>query len=248
MSAKLIRHIGRIKSTGAKCVVVFRKLPADPASGIAEDREFALVVETGAIPDAFHDNMIDVVNSPEAQQTHNLYEVFARRLFLDGTQMLATLHQRGWLRKMAVDNVVLYPLPSVPLGLREANDSIDAITHDVPLPRKEDGTVALPPEELASTARGLLAQAELLELDAAAKRLEAYTLDPSLRPIGRPKTSDVEKEKAKERENAKRRDLYRRSKNKKEAAAGAVVEAAIVDPATMSKVNARVKKKSEPVQ
>ena len=71
---------------------------------------------------------------------------------------------------------------------------------------------AMPKADPVALAKGLILQAELLEADAAAKREEAYTLDPESRPSrGRPalpvdikaQKLEEQKEKRRERERAK---------------------------------------------
>jgi hypothetical protein len=58
-----------------------------------------------------------------------------------------------------------------------------------------------------AVAKGLILQAELLEQDANAKREEAYTLAPDLKPgRGRPPTPDELKEQKLEERKAKRRE------------------------------------------
>ena len=50
-----IKHVGKLSNTGKKVVVVFRELPDDP--------ENCLVVDTDALPDWFHDDIINAVMS-----------------------------------------------------------------------------------------------------------------------------------------------------------------------------------------
>lgn len=184
------RHVGT-NHLGHKVIVVFREIPDDP--------DHCLVVESQTLPDMYHDNLMSVVDSLEAQQTINLYEVLNRRMFGDGQQMLQTLHQRGLLRKMKVDQVTLLPMPNRQLPLREANKAIAGNDTAAPEPVE---TVATPQAEPVTPKGGdsqpagvsddkaiaasLLEQARLLEADAVKKREEAYKLDPALKKGGRP--------------------------------------------------------------
>lgn len=185
----ITRHVG-IDHLGNKLVVIFREIPEDP--------EHCLVVQSSTLPDMYHDNLMNVVESQEAQQTHDLYEVLNRRVFGDGGQMLLTLHQRGLITKMKVDQVSLIPMANRKLSLREANAAIGSIVTasgtvtdpDLPVARS---LVEQPPDANAEArddnklrAQMLVEQARLLEADAKRVRDQAYSLDPSLKAGGRP--------------------------------------------------------------
>lgn len=189
--SKIMRHVGQ-DHLGHKLVVIFRELP--------EDTEHCLVVESNTLPDMYHDNLMNVVESQEAQQTVNLYEVLNRRVFGDGQHMLNALHNRGLLRKMSVDQVSLIPMPNRKLSLREANQAI-AGTAPVKQPEQQSAPVAeepqastapvesreqTPEEKNKAQAQNLLTQARLLEADAKKYREQAYALDPALKAGGRP--------------------------------------------------------------
>jgi hypothetical protein len=222
---EITRHTGRLSTTGQRCVVVFREVP--------EDQNYALIVQTDQLPDMFHDNLMHVIQEPVAQQEHDLSKVLYRRRFANGEPMLQALHERGFLRKEPVDNVVLYPMPNRPLSLREANEEIEKMEGKY-VPENEvakPDASTVPSEDVVSaggtastdaseddsaTAATLLFQAELLEKDAQGFREKAYTLDPSLRPSkGRPKISDAEKARRKQQHN-KKRTAKKASKNKSE--------------------------------
>ena len=178
--SKIMRHVGQ-DHLGHKLVVIFRELP--------EDTEHCLVVESNTLPDMYHDNLMNVVESQEAQQTVNLYEVLNRRVFGDGQHMLNALHNRGLLRKMSVDQVSLIPMPNRKLSLREANQAI-AGTAPVAEPQASTAPVEsreqTPEEQTKAQAQNLLTQARLLEADAKKYREQAYELDPALKAGGRP--------------------------------------------------------------
>ena len=181
--SKLMRHVGQ-DHLGHRLIVVFRELPEDP--------EHCLVVESSTLPDMYHDNLMNVIESQEAQQTVNLYEVLHRRVFGDGQHMLTALHSRGLLKKLSVDHVNLLPMPNRALPLREANAAINGdpvkapeaiVDAVVPTPTSEEPASD---EERKAKALGLVEQARLLEADAQKYRDQAYELDPSLKAGGRP--------------------------------------------------------------
>src|SRR5690606_10278559 len=113
----LKKHAGQLSNTGVRVAVVFRKLPNDDNS--------CLIVETERLPDSYHDYVIQCLNSKEALETNEFYEVLNRRTFPDGLNCLTALHQRGYLRKEPVSNITMYPLPGQAVPLALINATID---------------------------------------------------------------------------------------------------------------------------
>jgi hypothetical protein len=233
----LKKHAGQLANTGVRVAVVFRKLPNDTNN--------CLIVETERLPDSYHDFLMQCLNSREASETNDFYEVLNRRTFPDGTNCLTSLHQRGFLRKEPVSNVNMIPLPGkvVPLALINATidktvDQYMANQNNRPV---ESKTIDLPPitgDDAASIAKGLIVQAELLEKDAAAKREEAYALDPSSKPgRGRPPTPEELKEARAEEKKEKRRERDRAN-----AAAARIAKA---EASLNEKVEKKLKRDSE---
>ena len=191
--ANIMKHVG---SHGQKpCVVVFRQVPNEP--------ENCLIVETGTLEEQKHDDLLNVVQSLEAQESNNISEVLSRRTFTDGSNMLNDLHFSKKLIKVSVGNVNLTPTPSDSISLAEVNAEIGKIESDsnppmntVIAPETLERPVAVP-TGATDLAEGLIVQAGLLEEDAKAlmadaesKRAEAFAMDPSLAPKkgpGRPK-------------------------------------------------------------
>jgi hypothetical protein len=208
----LKKHSGLLKNTGARVAVVFRKLPNDDKT--------CLIVETERLPDSYHDYIIQTLNSKEAAETNEFYEVLNRRTFPDGSNCLTSLHQRGFLRREPVTNVTMMPLPGQSVPLELINATIDKKVDEYVARQKMEAVAVLEPAVIASAeptdpvivAKGLILQAELLEADAAAKREEAYTLSPESRPgRGRPTLpEDLKAEKLEERK-AKRRERDQRN-------------------------------------
>lgn len=221
----LKKHQGVLANTGVRVAVVFRKLPNDDKS--------CLIVETERLPDSYHDSVIQTLNSREATETNEFYEVLNRRTFPDGLNCLTALHQRGFLRKEPITNVTMVPLPGQKVPLALINATIDGKVAEYKA--SEDAKVevqeATPvveennPERDLAIAKGLVAEAALLEQSAAAKREEAYALAPELRPgKGRPALpEDIKAQKLEERKD-KRRE---RDRAKAAAAKEAKIESAI---------------------
>jgi len=248
----LKKHSGQLSNTGVRVAVVFRKLPNDDNS--------CLIVETERLPDSYHDYVIQCLNSREALETNEFYEVLNRRTFPDGLNCLTALHQRGYLRKEPVSNITMYPLPgqAVPLALINATidkkvDEYKAREANTP-PKVEDTRTPaekqaaaealaarmqgdVPPTDttnLVAKAKALISQAELLESDAERKREEAYTMAPELRPgRGRPPTPEEEKAQKMEERKAKRRERDQR----KAAEAKVEKKEAALDARVAAKIN-----------
>lgn len=111
-----LKHVGKIKSTGKKVLVAFRTLPGDAYS--------SLVVATENLNDDQHNSLIQLVESPSAQQAFEFHEVLARARFPDGSTMLPTLHQQGKLLKVPTDQVLMTPNFHVSISLSELNQII----------------------------------------------------------------------------------------------------------------------------
>lgn len=111
-----IKHVGRIISTGRKCIVVFRTIPGDAFN--------ALVAPTELLSDSYHDSLINFVESTAGQDSFELGEALARGLFPDGNKMLEALHLTGKLVKVPTDQIDMIPNPSTRIRLSELNQII----------------------------------------------------------------------------------------------------------------------------
>ena len=230
--ANMKKHVGILNNTGVRCVVVFRKIP--------DDDENCLIVETERLPDMIHDNIMECVGSPEAQQTNDFYEILNRRTLSDGTNALQALHYKNFLRKTPIEAVSLLPFPGqkLPLGMLNAqiDGTMDQYTAKESVKQKEEvaAEVAANPmsdmNDPTMRAKALMLQADMLEAEAKGKREEALALDPELgvKKAGRPKSTPEEKAVAAEARKAKRRERDRaKAADKKSKKAEAVVQAAI---------------------
>jgi hypothetical protein len=218
----LKKHAGQLVNTGVRVAVVFRKLPNDDNN--------CLIVETERLPDSYHDYMMQCLNSREASETNEFYELLNRRTFPDGLNCLTALHSRGFLRKEPVSNVNMIPLPGKAVPLALINATIDkkleeymakqTTEQNKDVQKTATATTALPEAVVSgdpvAIARGLLLQADLLEKEAKAKKLEAYAMAPELKPgRGRPTLTENEKlmsehlrkEKRRERDRKKAKEL-----------------------------------------
>lgn len=111
-----MKHIGKMKNNAARVAVVYRTLPGDAYS--------ALVVGTNGLPDAYHDSLMSLIQDTEGQQANELAEILAVRKFPDGTNMLEFLHNRGHLKKVPTNLVLMTPNPQTSIQLDELNTII----------------------------------------------------------------------------------------------------------------------------
>lgn len=180
-----LKHVGKY---GEKpCVVVFREVPNEPDN--------CLIVETTTLEDQKHDELMNVIQSLEAQESNEISEVLSRRQFPDGSNILNDLHFTKKLVKVASNLVFLTPTPTDKIALSDVNSEIRKIDEGTNPPlNTEINPDTLLAEQVqdgstSSQAQGLLQQAELIEgdakammQDAEAKKQAAYELDPSLAP------------------------------------------------------------------
>ena len=226
----LKKHSGQLSNTGVRVAVVFRKLPNDDAN--------CLIVETERLPDSYHDYVIQCLNSKEASETNDFYEVLNRRTFPDGTNCLTSLHQRGFLRKEPVSNITMLPLPGQAVPLALINATIDKKVDEYianqkkPQDKPAEPTTAqpAPASDPLAVAKGLIAMAEMLEQDAEAKREEAYAMAPELKPgRGRPTLpEDIKAEKIEERKTKRRERDQRKAAESKVEKKEAELDAKVV--------------------
>ena len=186
-----------MKNNGARVVVLFRTLPGDSQS--------ALVCGTTALPDAFHDSLMSLVESDSGQQANELADILSVRRFPDGSNMLEFLHRNGLLTKVPTTGVVMMFDAKNQIPLNELNQliadqkgvSIDelAISEDnsdqvkvkeetIPAKnkwdkaREEKATTEAKPETVALTPAEMRSRADALYKEAARLRKEADAMDP----------------------------------------------------------------------
>mgnify|MGYP006284735787 CR=1 FL=1 len=111
-----LKHVGRIKSTGKRCLVVFRTLP--------NDAFYSLVVTTDNLDDSYHNALVNLVESNASQTSNEFGEVLARSVFPDGLTMLPALHLKGMLTKVPTSDVEMLPNSQTTILLSELNQII----------------------------------------------------------------------------------------------------------------------------
>ena len=204
---KTLKHIGKMKNTGAKVLVVFRTLPGESNQ--------SLVIAVSQLPDSYHDAIMAVIESDQAQDVYEFGEILFIRSFPDGRPMLTALQQDNRLQKVPTDLVIMTPSPvdQVPLDqlnlliaeqknctvddlytfvkgapkkntnsvtvetIAEAKDLAPMVDTDVPAPLRAQASNT---EALSDKdiAKSYRSQADAMYKEAARLRREADQLDP----------------------------------------------------------------------
>ena len=196
----MLKHVGKMKHNGAKVCIVYRTLPGDSLS--------ALVVGSATLTDAYHNSLMNEVESAQGQQANELGDHLSSRYFTDGTNMLEQLHVTGKLVKVPTTNVWMTPDTVTEISLDELNVMIAeqkgvslndlSIKDDMPHKQKKtqtqdveikdlsdlansrnvEPTSSLVAESANPTARELRARADKLYKEAANLRKKADEIDP----------------------------------------------------------------------
>jgi len=192
-----LKHVGRFVANGRKCLVAYRTLPGDAYN--------CLVIPTEALEDRYHDALIQLVESNSAQTANEFAEVLARSTFPDGSIMLAALHTKGKLLRVATDQIEMIPNFQTKIKLDQLNvviaeqlgvavddlsikedlknkkrDDVEivevATVTETPMPVVEENFEDMPVEQRATKLRG---QADKLAKQAAELRRQAEALVPT---------------------------------------------------------------------
>lgn len=204
-TSKMTKHVGTYND---KRIVIVLQLPEEPG--------MVHVVDTDALPDLYSQNLVNIVNKPQAQQSRWLGDILHREMFFDGTNALRTLYEKRFIQVVSVDQVTLTPFPNrtVPLAdvlvhfrdpvdekyaeiaaqeqakLNEAMTKTiadvnvpDAVTAAVPNPIHNQHLENLSADRIDQNrmvAANLIAEAQMLENEAVAKRRQAAQYDPRI--------------------------------------------------------------------
>ena len=195
---KPLKHIGRMVNTGAKVLVVFRTLPGES--------NMALVLPVANLSDSYHDSIMTVVETDQAQETFEFGEIMFTRTFPDGRPMLQALQSDNRLQKVPTDLVIMTPTTNDNVQLDQLNVLIaeqrnctidDLYTFVSGAPKKSNGSTVeeivevkdlAPSEPLKAPENAVLSdkdiaksyrsQADAMYKEAARLRKEADALDP----------------------------------------------------------------------
>jgi len=108
-----LKHIGKIKNTGTKIAVIFRTLPGESNT--------ALVLPISQLPDSYHDSLMQLIETEQAQQAFELGEMMFVRMFPDGRPMLQAMQADKRLQKVSTDLIIMTPTASNEVPLDQLN-------------------------------------------------------------------------------------------------------------------------------
>jgi hypothetical protein len=111
-----LKHIGRINNTGVKVLVIFRTLPGES--------DHALVLPVANLTDSYHDSIMTLVETEQAQSAFEFGEIMFTRTFSDGRPMLQAMQADGRLQKVATTLVTMTPSSKDSIILSELNGFI----------------------------------------------------------------------------------------------------------------------------
>lgn len=113
---KSLKHIGKMKNTGSKVLVIFRTLPGESGT--------ALVLPVATLPDQYHDAIIQLVETEQSQDANEFGEMMFIRHFPDGRPMLLAMQQDNRLQRVPTDSVLMTPKINSSIPLDELNSLI----------------------------------------------------------------------------------------------------------------------------
>jgi hypothetical protein len=190
MTTPIRRHVGKISNTDSRVVITMMQIPDRPTH--------ALIVYADTMPGPMEQAINDIVNSAEGQGEEMLANVLNRRLMNNGKSVFLTMHEMGLLHAVPIQQIVMMPLPHMPVPLPTLLEQMGRLPQPVKteladmytnppmhptMPNQHIQNVrAQSHEEKIDMARTLLMHAEDLEHEVRKKREEAYVLAPSLRP------------------------------------------------------------------
>jgi hypothetical protein len=204
---KSLKHVGKIKNTGAKVLVVFRTLPGESNT--------ALVLPTATLPDVYHNPLMELVETDMAQESYEFGELMFVKYFPDGRPMLQAMQVDGRLQKVPTDSVIMTPTTQNEIQLsdlnvliaEQKNCTIDELCTFVKgykkddeapttvaevkdleksAPLKANDNTALSDKDIAKSYRS---QADAMYKEAARLRKEADELDPPQKKTAKVKES-----------------------------------------------------------
>jgi hypothetical protein len=199
---KNLKHVGKIKNSGSKVLVVFRTLPGES--------NMALVVQTAPLPDQYHNSIIDLVDSDTGQDSWEFGEILFARPFPDGRPMLQALQADNRLNKISTDNIIMTPTPNTEILLSDLNaliaeqkncaiDELYTFVKGAPAKSstekkvEENVSVAASSNEVLTDrdiARNYRSQADAMYKEAARLRKQADDLDPPAKKAAKAKEAE----------------------------------------------------------
>lgn len=106
------KHVG--VANGKKVIIVQRQLTGD-------DAHMAAVLYSDILPTRYHDDVMQVLESPEGQQAYEFRDILQRRMMASGDNMLQALSSENFIKRVAQNAVVVKPNSKSSIRLDELN-------------------------------------------------------------------------------------------------------------------------------
>lgn len=139
-SGNMVRHVG--KYNDKRCVVVLQ---------LPEDKDNVFIIDTDSLPDQYHDHLMRIVESDEAQQSVWLGEILNRRVMNGGENALTAYFKGGFITSVPVSKVYMMPRPNQSIPLMDVIDDMrTAMPNDpaAPDPNSQQSSQAQQPNPL----------------------------------------------------------------------------------------------------
>jgi hypothetical protein len=159
----MVRHVG--VHNDKRCVIVLQ-LPEEPRK--------VHVIDTDSLPDLYHQNLMDIVNSPEGQAAQWLGNVLNYKMLFDGTNALKTLYQKGFITPVSVDNVRMAPKPNMLIPFTTAYPHSAAVQVAEPALNDPLATQQNPGGQRDNMYAGIVAEEQRKLNEGLQERVEAY--------------------------------------------------------------------------
>jgi len=197
--AKFFKHVG--EHNGKKVIIVQRSLPGED--------HLAAVIYSQIIPSKYHDDIMAILQSDEGQQAREFMDIMNRRLLSNGSNMLVTMVNEGYVKKAQTAQIIVKPNASSAIRLDELNKLLleagtgaeairkleeldrqqgrrDPIKINAPMPASAQSSVdgvlddAKLAEKYVSQATKMKAEAATLLAEAERLEKDALLINPSL--------------------------------------------------------------------
>lgn len=117
--AKFFKHVG--EHNGKKVVLVEKSIPGEP--------HMAAVIYSSIIPSKYHDDIMQLLESPEGQSEKEFGLIMNRRMASDGMNLLQACAMEGYVKKVPTNQVIVRPNASSSIRLDELNTLLHAAGH-----------------------------------------------------------------------------------------------------------------------
>lgn len=114
----MLKHVG--KHNNRKIVLLFREVPGED--------HMCLVSYSDGLPSMIHDEVMKVLESAAGQQSANLSDALFRHIMPNGENTLESMHNRGLIKKVQTNQVLITPNAASSVRLDELNKILNEMT------------------------------------------------------------------------------------------------------------------------